>query len=203
VICLTLGILTWRQCRIYKDSDILWRTTLADDPNSFVALSSVGGIIFKEGRQEEAIADYRKALELEPNFFEARHDLASIYDQLGRDAEAIHEYQELLRLKLDFLPACNNLAWLLAVSPQASNRDGARAVTLALQAAKLPGGDNPSVLGTLAAAYAEAGQFDQAVAAAQKAQAWAAQKHMSGLASELSGQLRLYQARQAYRKPML
>jgi Flp pilus assembly protein TadD len=201
LLLMALGVLTWRQSRVYTDSSTLWQTTLAEDPGSFVALSSVGGLLFKDGQTEKAIEDYQKALALEPKFFEARQDLASIFDQTGRDAEAIAEYQKVLQLKPDYLPVCNNLAWLLATSPQASNRNGAKAVAIAQQAGQLSGGNNASVNGTLAAAYAEAGRFPEAVAAAQKALALALPQNDTSLIGDLRVQLNLYQKGLPYRKP--
>jgi len=197
-----LGTLTWRQSRIYQTANSVWQATLAADPKSFLAYSAIGSLQFKSGDTKGAIQAYKNALAIEPDYFEAHHDLASIFDQLGRDAEAIAEYNETLQLNPRFLSGLNNLAWLLATSPQSSNRDGARAVTLARTAQELPGGDNASVTGTLAAAYAEAGRFPEAVAAAQKALTQAQSQKNNALVDELGGQLKLYQKGLPYRKPI-
>ena len=73
-------------------------------------------------------------------------------------------------------PALNNLAWELATSPDAGDRDGALAVKLAERACELTHYQTAIFVGTLAAAYAEAGRFDEAVATAQKACALASEK---------------------------
>jgi tetratricopeptide (TPR) repeat protein len=83
-------------------------------------------------------------------------------------AEAIAHYQKTLEIRPNFAPACNSLAWLLATSPDPSVRNGAKAIELARRVEQLTGGKNPPVLGTLAAAYAEAGRFPEAVAGAQE-----------------------------------
>jgi tetratricopeptide (TPR) repeat protein len=63
----------------------------------------------------------------------------------------------------------NNLAWIMAAGPLPELRDGAAAVKLAARACELDHNQQPIFIGTLAAAYAEAGRFDEAVAAAQQA----------------------------------
>ena len=81
-----------------------------------------------------------------------------------------------MRLNPDFSEALNNLAWELSTSTNAAVRDGPRAVTLALHACELTKYDKTIYLGTLAAAYAEAGKFDDAIAMAQRACDLAAEK---------------------------
>ena len=78
------------------------------------------------------------------------------------------EYRQVLAVKPDQPEALNNLAWLLATCSDAAVRDGAEAVRLAEQACRLSGYKQARALGTLAAAYAEAGRFPEAVEAAQK-----------------------------------
>src|SRR5260370_21042582 len=62
-----------------------------------------------------------------------------------------------------------NLGWLLATWGDPSVRNGERAVEVAARAELLSGGEDPLILHTLAAAYAENGQFSQAVETAQRA----------------------------------
>ncbi len=69
------------------------------------------------------------------------------------------------------MQALNNLAWALAACPNAQLRNGAEAVELATRACELTGYQNPTPLATLAAAYAETGQFREAVSLAEQAQA--------------------------------
>lgn len=90
-----------------------------------------------------------------------------------QSAEAIQYYREALRLDPNFLPALNNLAWLRATCPQAELRDGREAVQLAERACQLSRRRVTSFLGALAAAYAEAGRFSDAVKTIQEAQALA------------------------------
>ena len=68
-----------------------------------------------------------------------------------------------MRLRPNDAALLNNTAWVLATNPNASVRNGMEAVELAERALKLSGGNEPAILGTLAAAYAEAGRFPEAV----------------------------------------
>jgi len=98
------------------------------------------------------------------------HDgLAINLDRSGRPAEAIANYQEALRLQPDDAQVLNNLAWLLATCSDKNIRDGQRGVQLAKRACELTEFEKTMFIGTLAAAYAEAGRFDQAIATAQRA----------------------------------
>ena len=87
---------------------------------------------------------------------------------MGRTREAVVQYREALRLNPDLAGALNNLAWVLAASPDDELRNGAEAVRLAERACELTHYGQPLFIGTLAAAYAEAGRFPEAVTTAEK-----------------------------------
>ena len=108
--------------------------------------------------------------------------------------EAISQFQKALAIKPGYVAAQNNLAWVLATSPQASLRNGIKAVGLAERANQLAGGKNPVILATLAAAYAEAGRFPEAIETAQRALRLAEGQSNTALAGALQSQLKLYQA---------
>jgi len=116
----------------------------------------------------------------------------------GKQAEAEMHYHEALRLNPDFTDALNNLAWLLATCPDASVRNGARAVPLAEHACVLTEYKQTIYVGTLAAAYAEAGRFDDAIATAEKAVRLAEQNHELELLQKNRELLELYRAHRAY-----
>jgi tetratricopeptide (TPR) repeat protein len=98
------------------------------------------------------------------------------------------------QIKPDIAEVQNNLARLLATCPQASLRNGNKAVELAQRANQLTGDGNPVVLGTLAAAYAEAGRFPEAVATAERALQAAETQSNTALADAIRSQMKLYQA---------
>src|SRR5436309_3802987 len=160
---------------------------------------SIGTALRQKGDVEEAIVHYRKALELRPDYANAHNNLANALRQQGRTEEAVHEYEAALKSEPDSILAGNNLAWILATSPNASVRDGAKAVQLAQRANRLSGGSDPIILHTLAAAYAENRQFSEAVNAAQRALELADANAVASLAESLRSKLALYQAETPYR----
>jgi Flp pilus assembly protein TadD len=94
----------------------------------------------------------------------------------------------------------NNLAWLLATCGDGSVRNGQRALELAERANRLAGGQDVRVLDTLAAAYAEAGRFEEAVRTVQAAIQLASATGRTESARRMQERLRLYQAGQPYRE---
>ncbi len=94
--------------------------------------------------------------------------------------------------------AGNNLAWFLATSPEATNRNGALAVELAKRACEQTHYQKTVTIGTLAAAYAEAGRFDDAIATAQKACKLASESGEQELLRKNMELLELYRKHQPY-----
>jgi tetratricopeptide (TPR) repeat protein len=135
---------------------------------------------------------------LRPDYANAHNNLANSLRQTGRVEEAVHEYEAALKSEPESILALNNLAWLLATSSNASVRDGAKAAQLANQADRLAGGNDPIILHTLAAAYAENRQFPEAVQAAQRALEIADANGITALAESLRSKLALYQAGSPY-----
>ena len=161
-------------------------------------LYSIGNALRQKGDVEEAIIQYRTAIGLRPDYANAHNNLANALRQTGRTEEAVHEYEAALKSEPEFILAQNNLAWLLAASSNASVRDGAKAVRLAEQANRLTGGNDPIILHTLAAAYAENRQFPEAVEAAQRALELANADGITSLAESLRSKLALYQSGSPY-----
>ena len=110
-----------------------------------------------------AIADKSEAIRLNPHFVEAYYTRGIFYVCKGDYNKAAADFNKAVRLKLDFVEAYNHLAWLLAVCPDADVRNGEYAVQFAIKACELTEGKEGSMLSALAAAYAEAGHFDDAV----------------------------------------
>jgi hypothetical protein len=104
-------------------------------------------------------------------------------------------------LKPDWPEALNNLAWLLASHQDPQIRDGKEAVRLAQRAVELRQSRDPEQLDTLGGAYAEAGQFSEAIATARSALALAAQTGKTNLLPAISNHLDLYQAGKPCREP--
>ena len=169
-------------------------------PDDALVHNNLGTTLYRKGRTDEAIRHYQEAIRLEPENAEAHHNLGLVLVQKGQWTEAIAHYQKALAIQPGAVPAQNDLAWLLATCPQAARRNGVRAVELAQAADRLSGGKNPEYLDTLGAAYAEAGQFPQAVEVAKRTLALAvAQKNPHW--EEFRARLKLYQGGTPYHEP--
>jgi tetratricopeptide (TPR) repeat protein len=154
----------------------------------------LGRAFLTNNQPDVAVDCFQRALELDPSVAEIHLKLADALVSCGQPAKAIAEYSKTLRLSPGADEAANSLAWLLATCPDRSLRDGPRALALALQASAHNGDQNPVILGTVAAAYAETGQLPAAVAAAQRACELALAQKKPALAQALHSQLQLYQA---------
>ena len=113
------------------------------------------------------------------------------------DDPALEQLREAVRLDPRDRDALAEVAWILATSVNADLRDAEEAVRLAEQAAELSGGDQAVTLDTLAAAYAAAGRFDEAVATARRALELGGE---SAGASAIAERLRLYSEGEPYRE---
>jgi tetratricopeptide (TPR) repeat protein len=171
-----------------------YQSVLQIEPSSAKIHNNLGTALRRAGRVDEAIAHYQKALKITPNDESIHFNLAKALLQRGRVEEAITHYQEALKIEPADLEIQNNLAWLLATSAQAPLRNGEKATQLARQANEQAGGKDPVILGTLAAACAETGQFDDAVQSAEKAIGLAQAAGRQDLARRLNDELRRYRA---------
>ena len=169
-------------------------------PDYADAYFNLGSVLFQQGRIDQAIAQWQKALAIRPTDAEAHRNVASALRRQGNVQGAIAEYEQALNITPEDSVSLNNLAWILATSSDASMRDGARSVTLAVKAVQASGDKDPNFVRTLAAARAEAGQFAEAVATAETAKALASTQGKSELASRLEEEIALYRARVALRE---
>jgi tetratricopeptide (TPR) repeat protein len=133
------------------------------NPGLASAYNNLGLVYSRRGQSEEAVALYRQAIRLTPDDVEAHINLGAALAGQGRFEEAATHYAEAIRLDPDSVEAYNNRAMLLAACPDAKYRDGQRAIESATRACELTGWKLSNCLDTLAAAYAEAGDFDAAV----------------------------------------
>jgi len=160
-----------------------------DDPD---ARCSLGAVLFRKGQFEQASAQWQKALSIQPDNAEIHTALGLVALRRGLLREAIGHYEKAVEALRPSPAAANNLAWILSTWPDASFRDGPRAVELARQAVQLSEGKNSIFLRTLAAAYAEAGRFNDAIEAANRGLQLANAQRDTVLANELHQDIDLY-----------
>ncbi|HTQ50755.1 MAG TPA: tetratricopeptide repeat protein, partial [Candidatus Acidoferrales bacterium] len=153
------------------------------------------------GRFDEAIQSYRQSIQINPGRAGTYLNLGLTLGQMGRTREAIAQYRKALELDPDLPTALNNLAWILATSSDEQLRNGAEAVRLAERACELTHYAQPWFVGTLAAAYAEAGRFPEAATTAEKAEQLAINTGQPAVAAKTGQLLELYRAGKPYHEP--
>jgi tetratricopeptide (TPR) repeat protein len=169
-------------------------------PGNIEAHRNLAYLLRRQDHLAAAEEEYYTLLAMNPDDLAAQLGLADIFNHLGRPDKAAAHFNEALRIKPDSTEAMNNLAWTLATSPDTNVRDGKRAVELAERACELTHYQKTIYLGTLAAAYAEAGRFDDAIAMAQKACAMASESGEQDLLKRNQELLALYRAHKPYRE---
>jgi tetratricopeptide (TPR) repeat protein len=175
-----------------------WQQELRIKPDDAEAHYNLGIVLAKTGRPDEAIGHYEQALQLKPDNADAHYRLALALKGRGRFEAAIAHYRKALELEPRPILAQNGLAWLLATCPEAAWRNGNQAVELAQQAVQLSEGKYPEILDTLAAAYAEAGRFPEAVTTAGQALHLADAQANAALAESIRDRLKLYETNSPY-----
>ncbi len=200
---LLMGLMAcaWRQTSFWQNSETLWTQTLRCTSRNDVAHFNLADELMRQQRYGEAIEQYEETVRIRPRYPRAQYNLAFALWRQGQMKEAILHYYEALKNDPDDRLALNNLAWLLATCPQAALRDGAEAVKLAQRAVRLCNGREVLNIGTLAAAYAEAGRFPEAVQAAHQAIDQAKRQNNRALAEDTQARLRLYMAKTPYHEP--
>ncbi len=137
-------------------------------------------------------------LQINPNDVNAHGNLGLALKERGQLDEAIAEYQKVLELNPNDARAYNNIAWIRATHPDPRFRNAAQAVALATRAVELAQ-DDVNSLDTLAAAYAEAGRFSEAVQTAHKALELATQQNNQSVAESLKVKIPLYETGTPFR----
>lgn len=181
----------------FPEADAQFQAALKLKPKDTDIRKSYASALAEQGRQAEAVEVLREAVRLGSRP-ELRLQLATLLHEMGRLRDTVAEYQQVLAANPDESEALNNLAWLLATCPDATLRDGAEAVRLAERACRLSRYREPQPLGTLAAAYAESGRFNEAVTTAQKAIELASASGDNPLAGICQQLLQLYRAGKPY-----
>jgi protein O-mannosyl-transferase len=225
IIALTFA--AWKQTSHWKNSETLWTHSLAVTSRNDIAHHDLGRVYLNAGKLDEAVANFRaaieirpdnakahaslatalmgkgnpneaflqwqKSLQLQPGNVNARDNLGVALAREGRIHEAMAQWQQSLRYEPNDGSAQNKIAWVLATALDPSLRDGPRAVQLARRVLELSGGRKPAVFQTLAAAYAETGQFSAAIEMAKRGLQLATEQKNFALAEELHKNIALFE----------
>ena len=195
-----LMICAWRQTALWHNGEILWRHVLACTSRNDLAHNNFGTWLAERGRIREAVPHFAAALDINPRYRDAARNLGRARALIGLKADPA-DWRDWLRLCPNDGVLLNETAWLLATDADPLIRNGPAAVALAEQAIHLAGHTNPPLLDTLAAAYAEAGRFPEAVSTEQQAITLAAAVGNAEAIEEFRTRLRRYQAGQPYHSP--
>ena len=199
-------ILAFKQTTYWHDSISIWEQALAVTPDNQTAHQNLAAALWDRGRIAEsrkqaragAIAHARTTLKDYPYDIPTHNDLGVLLVQNGDVRGGIEQWEISLRLNAEDGNALDNLGWVLATYPADGIRDGKRAVEMAEKATTLPGGNVPIVFRTLAAAYAESGDFPKATETAQRAIDLATAQNNASLLATLRHELELYRAGTPY-----
>jgi hypothetical protein len=198
-VLIVFAILTGIQVRFWKNSETLFRHAVAVTQFNLTAELCLGCALADDGKTTEGLAHLEEALRLDPKFADVHGKVAYIRAGEGKFDEAVTHYKLALESKPDLTEALNNLAWMMATHPDPKFRNGPEAVRLAERACKLTRNEKTIFIGTLAAAFAEAGRFEEAIATATRARNRALKWGETDLAEKNGQLLELYRSGKAFR----
>jgi len=169
-----------------------------NNPGNTSAFQQRGIVLGILKRWQESGDNFKQAVNLEPRLAQYRADLALSFQEQGQIEAAQLQYREALRLDPGWSEAACRTAWTMATHPDAGRRDGGRALQLARQVCQAASKPRPENLDTLAAAYAELGQYSKAIESARAALelATSSSANPSGITQRLDS----YERRQPWRE---
>ena len=109
-----LGVLAWKEAGAYRDTTTLWLTTLARNPDAALAHNNLGKELELQGKTDEAVGHYQRALELLPTYAEPHNNLANTLVSAGQMTSAMEHYDTALRLQPKDANTLSNLGAALA-----------------------------------------------------------------------------------------
>jgi len=168
-------------------------------PNYAAAHTNLGAVLVHKGDIKGAVYHYYEALKKNPYDAGAYNNLGNILFGMGRTREAILAYREALRWHPDMPQSLYSLAWIKATHSNEAFRDGEEAIKLAERLCQITNYNKPLFLDALAAAYAEAGRFSEAVKTARQGLDLVWQSGPKELVPGIKERLKLYQNGRPYR----
>jgi hypothetical protein len=207
ILLASMMICTRVQVGYWKNSATLASHALEVTKNNDIMHNSYGCALFEQDRFDEALSQFNIALKINPhnrlahgNMGKVYANMGVVYAQRGQSNLAVKYLTGAARLKPDDPDVLNDLAWVLATTKNDKLRNPSDAVKFAKNACELTKFSQPEHLDTLAAAYAAAGNFPEAIATAEKAVDLALSFRQKELAARIQKQLELYKSGTPYRE---
>ena len=198
----------------YDEAAQHYEMAIKIEPENSWNYNGLASCFLKLGRAGDAVPLLMKAIEVDPQnpfykdhldgaLLSADHDTAisNFLATVRSDPAGFGRFLGAMQTDTNHVGLINNLAWAFATNPDSKLRDGKYAVRLAKRACEITGYQITVMVGTLAAAYAEAGRFDEAVATGQKACALASELGETNLLARNQELVALYQTHQPYHEP--
>jgi tetratricopeptide (TPR) repeat protein len=176
----------------------LCREALYVDPTLAEAHVLLANTAARRGNLNDAAEHLRIAVKINPHLPDEYIERGSTLLRQGKLEVAMRLLQAGVTLRPGDARTTEILAQLLATAPYPAVRNGKEAVKLALRAVELGGGHDAQALNTLAAAYAEAGQFPDAVRTAATARDLATAAGQPDLAADIQRRLEMFRAGKAF-----
>ena len=110
-----LGVLTWLDCAMYRDSETLYRSTFARNPGCWMCYNNLGMLLYTDGRVSEATTLYTRALQIKADYPEAINNVGVFYTSQRRLDDAMAQFEKALRLKPNYADALNNLGNIFVI----------------------------------------------------------------------------------------
>ncbi len=193
-----LGIVLLQQSQPVEAEE-LQREAIRLDPDYGPPRLHLGTLLLGRGRLSEAVEQLTEAVRIAPHDPFAQFNLGIALLGARQPGQAVEHLEQAVARDSEFVPAMVSLSLLRATSADASLRRGQQALDLATRARKLVPPENPEILHALAAAYAEVGQFGEAVRTADLAVRTARSAGNAPMAAAIEQALNLYRQRQPLR----
>jgi len=175
------------------------RLLVQNDPGNADLQLQLASYYVLDQRPRKAIEIYNEVIEADAKNSRALRARGDALLSIGKHADAVADYDKAIAIQPDDDGILNNLAWVLATSPVDEVRDGPRAVKLATRACEVTNYEAAHIVSTLAAAYAETGDFDAAIRWSTKA-VELGEKSLPDQIEQLKGELESYKNGKPFRE---
>ena len=144
-VMLISGVLSWQQAWVYQNIETLWANTLANDPSNYLAYYDLGNALGKEGRRDEAIAMYQKALGLNPSLYQVYNNMGIILFERGQLNDALADFRQSLEINPDCAVAEDNIGTILVREGRIEEAIGHFQRSLSLEPTSARARDEPGI----------------------------------------------------------